>query len=78
MAAVSGCALQPPRQHDARPDFYASLAKPGARVSPTAARDIISIYRRNKRLSLVRLDPALQRVAEIQTWRMAAQNGASK
>ena len=76
MAVVSGCASQPPRQQDARPGFYASLAKPGARVSPAAVRDIISIYRRNNGLALVRLDPALQRAAEIQAQRMVAQGGA--
>ena len=76
LLALAGCVEQ--HKPDARsvPDLYASLARPGAQVDPAAARDIISIYRRNKGLSLLRLDPALQRVAQRQAHAMATHGGA--
>ena len=76
--ALSACAAAPPPAPRASSDLYASLARPGARVDPAAARDIISIYRNNKGLAVLRLDPALQRIAEQQVRSMAAHGGADK
>lgn len=75
--ALPGCAPEAPVQRQTGAGFYASLAKPGAKVSPVQARDVIAIYRRNKGLPLLRLDPALQRIAETQVQRMASNGGAS-
>lgn len=51
--------------------MYRSLAAAGARVDPVAARDMISLYRRNSGLSALTLDENLQRVAEAQARDMA-------
>ena len=75
--ALAGCASAPPPSRSA-PDLYASLARPGARVDPAAARDVISIYRNNKGLPVLRLDPALQRIAERQVRSMATHGGADR
>lgn len=75
--AVSGCAQQKPQAQKPADNFYASLARPGAQVSPAAARNLISIYRKNKGLALLRIDPALQRIAQAQVRRMAAAGGAN-
>ena len=45
------------------PSFYDRLAASGASVDPVAARDMISIYRRNNGLGGLMIDPALQRAA---------------
>ncbi|MGE3644686.1 MAG: CAP domain-containing protein [Beijerinckiaceae bacterium] len=74
--AMAGCTESEAPRPRAAPDLYASLATPGARVDPAAARDMISIYRHNKGLPLLRLDPALQRIAERQARAMAANGGA--
>lgn len=72
--ALSGCADNKPRPQ-AGP-LYASLARTGATVDAAAARDMISIYRTNKGLGLLRLDPALQRAAQAQVRAMAERGGA--
>jgi uncharacterized protein YkwD len=76
--AVSGCASEAPRPTRAAGDLYASLARPGARLDAAAARDMISIYRTNKGLPRLRLDPALQRIAAEQVRAMAAAGGAKR
>ena len=76
---LSGCSQQKPAaQRRQAPDLYTSLARPGAHVSPSAARDIIAIYRTNKGLPLLRLDPALQRIAKTQARAMAHAGGANR
>lgn len=51
--------------------FYQQLGSTDAKVDAIAARDMISIYRRNHGLSLVSLDPQLQAEAEAQARAMA-------
>lgn len=53
------------------PPMYRSLAAAGARVDSAAARDMISLYRRNSGLGALTLDENLQRVAEAQARDMA-------
>ncbi|MCC2096281.1 MAG: CAP domain-containing protein [Hyphomicrobiales bacterium] len=76
--AVSGCSAEPPRQTRSAGELYASLARPGAQVDAAAARDMISIYRANRSLPRLRLDPALQRIAAAQVRAMAASGGADR
>lgn len=71
---LSGCA-DSGRKPQAGP-LYASLARPGATIDAAAARDMISIYRTNKGLGVLRLDPALQRAAQAQVRAMAERGGA--
>jgi uncharacterized protein YkwD len=56
------------------PSFYRSVAALGARVDAEAARDMISLYRRNNGLSTLRLDETLQRAAQAQADAMASAN----
>jgi uncharacterized protein YkwD len=56
------------------PSFYRSLAAPGARVDAQAAREMISLYRRNNGLSALALDETLQQAAQSQADAMAAAN----
>ena len=53
------------------PSMYRSLAAAGAHVDPVAARDMISLYRRNSGLGALALDENLQRVADAQARDMA-------
>ena len=53
------------------PSFYRQLNAENARVDPVAARDMISIYRGNKGLTPVSVDPQLQKEAEAQAQAMA-------
>jgi uncharacterized protein YkwD len=53
------------------PSFYHSLARGGAAVDERAAREMISLYRQNNGLLPVRLDPELQRAAQVQAESMA-------
>lgn len=69
---LGGCADSPaPRVESAEPSFYRHLNAANVKVDPVAARDMISIYRRNKGLGPVSIDPALQREAEAQARAMA-------
>ena len=52
--------------------MYRSLAAAGAVVDADAARSMISLYRANKGLGPLVVDPGLQRVAEAQARAMAA------
>ncbi|MBY6241601.1 CAP domain-containing protein [Methylosinus sp. Sm6] len=56
------------------PSFYRSLAAPGARVDARAAREMISLYRRNNGLSALALDDTLQEAAQSQADAMAGAN----
>lgn len=57
-----------------QPSFYHSLAAHGARVDAQAARDMISLYRRNNGLSPLGIDETLQQAAQAQADAMAAAN----
>ncbi|TLG78740.1 CAP domain-containing protein [Methylocystis sp. B8] len=74
IGALAGCnaaqeSASPPVGSE--PPMYRSLATAGARVDPAAARDMISLYRRNSGLGALALDDGLQRVAEAQARDMA-------
>ncbi|WP_246721929.1 CAP domain-containing protein [Methylosinus sp. H3A] len=62
-----------PREPE-QPSFYRSLAAPGARVDAEAAREMISLYRRNNGLSTLALDESLREAAQAQADAMAAAN----
>lgn len=72
--ALAACADAPTPvpQASQQPSMYRSLAAPGAVVDADAARAMISLYRANKGLGPVVVDPGLQRVAEAQARAMAA------
>ena len=53
------------------------LAEPGAAIDPAAARDMISIYRNNNGLSVLSVDPALQRAARERAQEMVKAGAAS-
>ncbi|MGJ0397236.1 MAG: CAP domain-containing protein [Methylocystis sp.] len=74
LGALASCnaAPEPPSAATgSEPAMYRSLAAAGARVDPLAARDMISLYRRNSGLGALSLDENLQRVAEAQARDMA-------
>jgi len=56
------------------PTFYRSLAAKDAAVDAQAARDMISLYRRNNGLAPVSLDPRLRQAAQAQADAMAQAN----
>jgi uncharacterized protein YkwD len=77
-ALLASCAERPDAPAPmADGGFYRSMAQPGAAVDAAQARDMISLYRRNKGLAPLALDPALQRVAETQAEAMARANRLS-
>jgi uncharacterized protein YkwD len=59
------------------PSFYKHLAAYNVKVDATAARDMISIYRRNNGLATLSLDPDLQKAAEAQVKAMAERDQLS-
>jgi uncharacterized protein YkwD len=59
------------RSSGAEPTMYRSLAASEAHVDAMAARDMISLYRRNSGLGALSLDEGLQGVAEAQARDMA-------
>ncbi len=75
--ALSGCGTPPPPappgmpSDQTQPSMYRSLARGGAVVDVEAARDMISLYRRNHGLPGLMLDEKLQSVAEAQAQEMA-------
>lgn len=75
--AVAGCTKSDAPRPQVSGNLYASLANPGVRVDTAAARDLISIHRRNNGRGPLRLDPVLQAVAEEQVRIMAAHGGAN-
>jgi len=74
---LAACAQKPLEIPTGQPTFYLSMASREARVDTVAARDLISIYRRNNGLSTVALDPLLQAEAQKQAEAMAAANSMS-
>ncbi|MBI1980015.1 MAG: CAP domain-containing protein [Methylocystis sp.] len=74
LGVLAGCNAAPDPARPAtgsEPPIYRSLATAGARVDTVAARDMISLYRRNSGLGALTLDEGLQRVAEAQARDMA-------
>ncbi len=74
LAVLAGCNAAQERASPAigsEPPMYRSLAAAEARVDPAAARDMISLYRRNSGLGALALDDGLRRVAEAQARDMA-------
>lgn len=78
-AAVSGCVddRPAPAAPEGPPAFYRKLDSAQGKVDPVAARDIISIYRRNNGFATVAVDPRLQDEAQAQAVAMARANVAS-
>lgn len=75
---VAGCADNAPPPPAAREtSLYQSMAAPGARLDEAAARDMISLYRRNNGLDALSIDPALMNQAREQADTMAAQDKLS-
>ncbi|MFT4098215.1 MAG: CAP domain-containing protein [Rhodoblastus sp.] len=71
--ALAACAEAPTPVPVAtqEPSMYRSLAASGAVVDAEAARSMISLYRSNKGLGPLVVDPGLQRVAQAQARAMA-------
>ncbi len=78
--SISGCADKPPTPAPsaATPTFYDSLSAEGASVDPIAARDMISVYRRNHGLPTLAVDPALEAEARAQVDVMARANDVGR
>jgi uncharacterized protein YkwD len=75
--SLAACAQKPLEIPAGQPTFYLSMASRDAKVDTVAARDLISIYRRNNGLSTVALDPLLLAEAQKQADAMAAANSMS-
>ena len=75
--SLAACAEKPLDIPTGQPTFYLSMASREARVDTAAARDLISIYRRNNGLSTVSLDPLLLAEAQKQADAMASANSMS-
>ena len=76
--ALAGCAAPPPPADNAgEAGLNASVASAGAVVDPLAARDIISIFRRNNNLPPLTIDPVLQAAALEKARAMARADKAS-
>lgn len=71
--ALAACQSEPRRPAVSQtPSFYLSMASADAVVDAAAARDMISVYRRNKGLGPLAIDPGLQEAAEAEAKAMAA------
>jgi len=68
--SLGGCNSMAPVS-TGEPSFYRQLNAENAKVDPVAARDMISIYRGNKGLTAISVDPQLQKEAEAQAQAMA-------
>ena len=76
--ALGGCSSAVPTPAPGgTPTFYQSLTNDSASVDPVAARDMISVYRRNNGLATLTIDPALQSEARAQVEAMARANQVS-
>jgi uncharacterized protein YkwD len=73
--ALAGCAETTTRPSE--PTFYNDLAAYNARVDAGAAREMISLYRKNNGLGPIALDPALEATAKNQALAMAQANKLS-
>ena len=77
-ALVSGCARDTAPDAGGLPTMYLPLTTGSTSVDTTAARDMISAYRRNNGAAPLAVDPALQRLAETEAAAMAAADRPSK
>jgi len=79
LLALAGCAAEtfdkPAPTPPASPSFYASMAKPGAKIDAQGAAEMISLYRANHGLERLTVDPGLMEEARRQAEAMA---GADK
>ena len=76
---LAGCAETPSPAPPAAPEasLFQSMASPGATLDAAAARDMISLYRRNNGRGAVALDPGLMAQARAQADSMAAKDKLS-
>ena len=76
---LAGCAdtAAPPPAAAPETGLYQSMAAPGAALNSAAARDLISLYRRNNGLNALALDPDLMAQAQAQASAMAARDKLS-
>ncbi|MDI9848931.1 CAP domain-containing protein [Rhodoblastus sp. 17X3] len=76
---LAGCAdtAAPPPPAASESSLYRSMAAPGASLDAAAARDMISLYRRNNGLGGLTLDPGLMEQARAQAQTMAARDKLS-
>jgi uncharacterized protein YkwD len=72
LLGLGGCAEPPATTGALQPAFYADLGSPGAVVDSGQARAMISAYRLNAGLGVVRLDGQLMAVAQREARAMAA------
>jgi len=76
LVALAGCGEPPVERVSApsvmpEPSMYRSLAQKGVFVDAEAARDMISLYRRNNGLGALALEEKLQDAAQAQATEMA-------
>lgn len=69
--ALAGCSTVSAPTPSGVPSLYQSQSKPGARLDRQAAASMISELRRGRGLGPVTIDPALNRMAEIQATAMS-------
>ena len=78
---LAGCGISTPISSlmpgGEEPTFYQQLDAKEARVDESAARDMISLYRRNNGRGMVIIDPGLVKVAQTQALAMARANNMS-
>jgi uncharacterized protein YkwD len=77
LAGCADTAAPPPPPAASESSLYRSMAAPGASLDAAAARDMISLYRRNNGLGGLTLDPALMEQARAQAQTMAARDKLS-
>jgi uncharacterized protein YkwD len=82
LLALAGCAAETfdkpaPPSPPATPGFYASMAKPGAKIDAQGAAEMISLYRGNHGLEPLTVDPALMDEARRQAEAMAGSDKLS-
>ena len=74
---LTGCVDTASTRVSGEPTFYRNLATSNSRIDPVAARDMISVYRRNNGLAPISVDPDLQRAAQAQADAMAQADSPS-
>ncbi len=83
LSALAACGEPPVERVSApstpsEPSMYRSLAQKGVVVDTEAARDMISLYRRNNGLGALTLDEKLQGAAQAQATEMARRGSLDK
>ena len=80
LLTLAGCGISTPLSPltgGGEPTFYQQLDAKEAKVDEAAARDMISLYRRNNGRGTVVIDPGLVKVAQAQALAMARANDMS-